>query len=85
MPFSEYRNEIYSKYREFKDSLPPPNTEASHHLHQPILDFNDSVNADRNAPGDTLKSVIAQMYAAKNQFTGLVCITLFIMSITSNS
>jgi len=81
VPFSEYRNEIYSKYREFKDSLPPPNTEAYHRLRQPILDFNDSVNADRNAPGDTLKSVVARMYAA----TGLVCITLFIMSITSNS
>ena len=72
--FSEYRDEIYEKYREFLEGLPPKGTEEYHRLRQPIMDFNEQLDSDHNSPETTLKSVVARMFAAKNQFTGLVTI-----------
>lgn len=74
MVFDEYRDEIHENYCEFLQSLPPKGTEEYHRRRQPIIDFNEQLNSDRNAPETTLKSVVARMFAAKNQFTGLVTI-----------
>jgi hypothetical protein len=79
--FAEYRDEIYREYQLFKNSLPPRNTPGYHEARQPIIDFCDQLDDDRNAPGDTLKSVVARMFAAKNQFTGLVIALLVIYAL----
>jgi hypothetical protein len=72
VPFSAYRAEIYEKFALFKRNLPAPDTPEYDAVRQPIIDFYDRVNTDRNAPEDTLKSVVSRMFAAKTQFTGLV-------------
>lgn len=79
--FEVYRDEIYREYRIFLASLPPRNTPGYHEARQPIIDFCNELDDDRNAPGNTLKSVVARMFAAKNQFTGLVnVLTLMTLS-----
>ena len=72
MEFAAYCDEIYQEYRKFKDNLPPEGTPAYHDARQPIIDFCDQLDNDCNAPGDTLKLVLSHMFAAKNQFKGLV-------------
>jgi hypothetical protein len=75
VPFSAYRTEIYEKFALFKRNLPPPDTPEYDAARQPIIDFYDRVDTDRNAPEETLKSVVSRMFAAKTQFTGLVHIS----------
>lgn len=81
MEFAVYRDEIYQEYQKFQDALPPRGTPAYHKARQPIIDFCDQLENDRDAPGDTRKSVLARMFAAKNQFTGLVTSLMFIASL----
>ncbi len=80
MGFEEYRDEIYREYAIFRKSLPPPDTPGYRDARQPIIDFCDGLDDDRNAPEDTLKSVVARMFAAKNQFTGLVIVSIIMVS-----
>jgi hypothetical protein len=77
--FAEYRDQIYDAYRYFQKMF-AYDDDVYAEACQPIIDFCNKQTVDHDNFDGSTKAVVAHMQSAKEQFTNLVCVDLFVPS-----